>query len=95
MVIMNNDNFPEFIDQKKYPDFWEQMKGFSEFAKSVGQDVAEGNSILVSEQKRNQRLSICNSCSQFNKESKKCYMCGCFMEHKIKFKSAECPMSKW
>jgi len=92
---MNNNNFPEFINEKNYPDFWEQIKGFKDFTKSVGQDITEGNSIFVSEQKKDQRLSICNSCSQFNKESKRCYMCGCFMEHKIKFKSANCPISKW
>lgn len=89
------NNYPEFIDPQKYPDFWKQMRGFSEFAKSVGQDVAEGNALIVSEQKRDERLSVCNSCSQFNKESKRCYMCGCFMEHKIKFKSAQCPLSLW
>ncbi len=33
------DKTPEFIDPKQYPDFWEQMKNFKEFAKSVGQDT--------------------------------------------------------
>jgi hypothetical protein len=90
-----SDQLPEFIDPKEYPDFWEQMKNFKEFAKSVGQDVAEGNGVLVSEQKLETRKQICNDCSQFNKESKRCYLCGCFMEVKWKFKSASCPISMW
>lgn len=89
------DQTPEFIDPKKYPDFWEQMKNFKEFAKSVGQDVVEGDGIFVSEEKRNKRSEICVDCSQFNRESKKCYLCGCYMEVKWKFKSATCPINMW
>lgn len=86
---------PGFIDSKKYPNFWEQMKNFKEFAQSVGQGVAEGNGLLISEEKRQQRENVCMECNQFNPESKRCYICGCFMEHKIKFRSSECPLSKW
>jgi hypothetical protein len=91
----DSKTFPDFIDPKKYPDFWEQMKNFKEFAQSVGQDVASGNGLFVSEEKRQYRENICMDCSQFNSESKRCYMCGCFMEHKMKFKSSSCPMMKW
>lgn len=89
------ENFPEFIDPKKYPNFWDQMKNFKEFTQKVGQDFTSQNGVLVSEEKRQQRENICQECSQYNSESKRCYLCGCFMEHKIKFKSAECPASKW
>jgi hypothetical protein len=90
-----NDQSPEFIDPKKYPDFWDQMKNFKEFAKSVGQEAAEGNGILVSDEKVADREKICNACSQFNKESKKCYLCGCYMVVKWKFKAAACPINMW
>lgn len=89
------DKTPEFIDREKYPDFWEQMKNFQEFAKSVGQGVVEGNGILVSEEKQKKREEICNDCSQFNRDSKRCYLCGCYMEVKWKFKKSECPMNMW
>ena len=90
-----SDQFPEFIDREKYPDFWEQMKHFREFAKSVGQDITEGDAIFVSEEKLKNRESICNDCSQFNRESKRCYLCGCYMEVKWKFKASSCPISMW
>lgn len=90
-----SDSTPNFIDPKKYPDFWEQMKNFKEFAQSVGQSVAEGDEIFTSEEKIKQREQICQDCSQFNRESKKCYLCGCYMKVKWKFKAAECPMAMW
>lgn len=89
------DKTPEFIDQEKYPDFWEQMKNFQQFAKSVGQNVVDGNEVFVSEEKMKKREEICQDCSQFNRDSKRCYLCGCYMEVKWKFKSAECPISMW
>lgn len=89
------DPTPEFIDPKQYPDFWEQMKNFKEFAQSVGQDVVEGNGVLVSEEKKKTREETCYDCSQFNRESKRCYLCGCYMEVKWKFKSSSCPISMW
>ena len=90
-----SSKFPDHLDPQKYPDFWQQMKNFSSFLKEVGQDVSEGHGIFVTEQKCKERVDICNECSQFNKESKRCYICGCFMENKIKFKSSKCPLSKW
>jgi len=86
---------PDFIDPKQYPDFWEQMENFKKFAASVGQDVAAGDALFVSEEKRIKREQTCQDCSQFNRDSKRCYLCGCYMEVKWKFKSSECPMSLW
>jgi len=90
-----SDQIPEFIDPKEYPDFWDQMKNFKEFAKSVGQEAAKGNGVLVAEEKKKNREEICLSCSQFNKESKRCYLCGCYMEVKWKFQVSSCPISMW
>lgn len=89
------DPTPEFIDPKKYPDFWEQMNNFKEFAQSVGQNVVEGDGIFVSEEKLKKREESCYDCSQFNRDSKRCYLCGCYMEVKWKFKASECPISMW
>jgi hypothetical protein len=89
------DKTPDFINPQQYPDFWEQMKSFKEFAKSVGQDVVEGDGIFVPDDKIEEREKICNDCSQFNKESKKCYLCGCYMVVKWKFKAAQCPINMW
>lgn len=93
---MDNNKIPSLINENQYPDFWNQIKGFQSFLKDMGKDViVDGNSIIASEDKQSERLQICNECSQFNKQSKRCYLCGCFMENKIKFNSSKCPASKW
>lgn len=92
---MNTQGYPDFIDPKQYPDFWDQVKGFKEFVSEVGQTVVSGSTVFVSEELIENRLNICSECNQFNPTSKRCYLCGCFMEHKAKFKDAECPMNMW
>jgi hypothetical protein len=92
---MKKEDLPEFIDPKQYPDFWEQMKGFKNFISDVGQTIASGTNPILDEDFSQKRLDICNECNQFNVHSKRCYLCGCFMEHKVKFKDAECPMNMW
>jgi hypothetical protein len=92
---MNTEEYPDFIDSQKYPDFWKQINNFKKFASEVGQTTVKGGTIICSEETIQKRLEICNDCSQFNKESKRCYLCGCFMEQKIKFTASTCPASKW
>ena len=41
------------------------------------------------------RLAICNECPFFNKISKQCRKCGCFMKLKSTLKQASCPVGKW
>jgi len=92
---MEDKNLPELVDADQYPDFWTQMQNFQEFLKDVGQGVKEGNTVLVTEEKRLQREEICNQCALYNKEAKRCRECGCFMEIKWKFTKSECPINMW
>ena len=41
------------------------------------------------------RLNICQTCPMFNKYSKRCRKCGCFMKLKSTLKQAKCPLHKW
>lgn len=41
------------------------------------------------------RLVICNTCEHYDKTSKKCKKCGCFMEYKAMLPYVDCPMGKW
>lgn len=92
---MENNKIPMGVNPADYPDFWNQMQNFQKFLKDVGQGAASGNSVLVSEEKRLKREELCNECPSFNKESKRCRECGCFMEVKWRFTKAECPMNIW
>jgi len=41
------------------------------------------------------RLDTCNACEFLNKKSMRCNACGCKLEHKAKWKTADCPKNKW
>ena len=42
-----------------------------------------------------ERMAICNECEHLEQQSKKCKMCGCFMEYKTKLPYVSCPIGKW
>lgn len=85
----------DLIDDNQYPDFLQQIENFKKFSKDVGQSVKKNSSVLASKEDVEHRMKTCIQCQHFDKQQKRCYMCGCFMEHKIKFTAAECPLSKW
>jgi len=92
---MEEKKLPQGIDKENYPDFWDQMNNFQNFLKDVGQGVKEGNTVFVTEEKKQLREKLCNECSSFNSASKRCKMCGCFMETKWRFTKAKCPKMLW
>jgi hypothetical protein len=68
------------------------------FGKSVIrniQSVMQGNNLNVSEEEKQKRLNICNSCEFFIKESQRCSKCGCYMAVKTYLKAEKCPVGKW
>lgn len=48
---------------------------------------------LASEELKNKRLEICNSC-EHNKLGV-CAKCSCVLQGKVRIKSAQCPLGKW
>lgn len=49
----------------------------------------------TSEAKREARYSECQKCEHFIPDSKRCSLCGCFMEAKTWIEGASCPAEKW
>lgn len=41
------------------------------------------------------RLAICETCDRFNKDSRTCQQCGCFMPLKTVMANMACPIDKW
>jgi hypothetical protein len=50
---------------------------------------------LVSEEIRDSRLNICNSCQIRIESINVCRKCGCFLPAKTKLAIAGCPIGKW
>lgn len=42
-----------------------------------------------------ERLKVCRECEQFQKLSRQCRLCGCFLDLKAKLLEAACPAGKW
>lgn len=82
-------------DKKEFPNFFQQVKNLSQLSGEVVKDVVTGQEIFVSEEIKQSRLEECYSCSHYEKESKRCRACGCFLDYKTSVKSATCPIMKW
>ena len=41
------------------------------------------------------RYDKCKACEQFNSETFKCKLCGCYMKWNVKVALMECPIGKW
>lgn len=49
----------------------------------------------VTEEKKQERLSICEECPRYVKMTSQCLECGCIMKLKTKLAAATCPLGKW
>ena len=58
-------------------------------------DLINPNTEWASEEKSNERFSICKSCPELIKLTSQCKKCGCFMKAKTKLEKAVCPIGKW
>ena len=74
---------------EKPPSLFKMVKGF---VKEVAKYVAEG-APNVSPEVYFDRLEACDSCPHFLRESVRCGLCGCLIEHKAKWQTTECPDS--
>ena len=51
--------------------------------------------IIASEEKIENRMSLCYNCIALDKEQVRCKLCGCYMKLKVRFDAAKCPAGKW
>jgi hypothetical protein len=74
-------------------DHWRSLKAF-----------IKGKHVIVPQEIAEQRWEICKGCPYLkydetnpdtNKKDGRCTECGCFMNVKTHYATAECPISKW
>lgn len=82
-------------DDNQFPSLGEQGKNLADLLLKAAKAVSEGGDLVVGEYERNRRLDICKACDRFHASKKRCKECGCFMEAKANFRTAECPLKKW
>ena len=49
----------------------------------------------VSQEQKQERLNICESCDKMNKDNKTCNECGCYLDIKTGWATESCPLGKW
>jgi hypothetical protein len=57
-------------------------------------DLLKGEVEKVSSEKAAERLAICDACPDLS-FLRACKHCGCFMDAKVKYTKATCPIGKW
>ena len=74
-------------------DHWRSLKAF-----------IKGRQVIVPQEIAEQRWEICKGCPYLkydetnpdtNKKDGRCTECGCFMNVKVHYATAECPINKW
>lgn len=80
-------------EELKMPGMLEMAKNLMKDGGNIIGNALKGNSTLLSDEEREARWSICQSCPFLQND--RCTKCGCFMKVKVAFKTSKCPMEKW
>ena len=83
----------------QFPSKAQQGKNLAKFTMQVVKDVVVGgigsDDIFVSSTIQNDRMNVCRGCEYYSKSNNRCRQCGCWLIHKVKFKTSTCPIAKW
>jgi hypothetical protein len=77
---------------EKPPALLKRAKNLAGAAGRIGKAAITGDTVRVDDATRIKRLSICesNKCGAFNKKTRVCNWCGCFMNEKAKYATEIC-----
>ena len=80
---------------EQFPSGKDQLKSITELIQNVILDAVKGNEVFVTDEVEKNRIDTCNSCDRFDTLSRRCRECGCFMDQKVPYAAASCPLNKW
>lgn len=73
------------------PSFLQMMKNFAtETARYIKQGAPN-----VTEAEYASRVQECDACPHLEREHMRCGLCGCTIENKAKWQTADCPDNRW
>ena len=85
-------------NQEEFPSLPEQGKNLAKFTFEVVKDVvnvSHKRDVYVKDEVKKDRMDVCKKCDYYHAKQNRCKHCGCFLEHKVKFRISECPIGKW
>lgn len=71
--------------------FLQMVKNFASEAK----DYIKQGAPNVTEAQYAERVQTCDACPHLLREEMRCGLCGCFVEHKAKWQTSNCPDNRW
>jgi len=80
-------------EELKLPGMMEMARNLINDGSKIMSNAIQGNKTLVSDEVRNTRWSVCQSCQFLQND--RCTKCGCFMKVKVAFATSVCPENKW
>ena len=78
-----------------YPSLPEQGKNLAKFAFELVKNAMQSDALFVSDEVKEERLTICRACEYYDEEQFRCKHCGCWLESKSRFALDSCPIDKW
>ena len=83
-------------EEKQYPSHLQQGKNLAKFAWEIIKKTMENEeSLTVSDEIFEQRLSICKQCEYYDPSQTRCKHCGCWLGQKARWALDSCPIDKW
>lgn len=82
-------------EEQQFPSLPEQAKNSTLLIADVIRNAIQNNQIFAKPEEKTRRYDICQACEFFERNSKRCRKCGCYMENKTGLTAAKCPVNKW
>jgi len=79
----------------KFPSVFQQVKNVTKAAARASKALLKGEQIKATKRVQANRKKVCDSCDRLDKESGRCYECGCQYKYKMATATEECPIGKW
>ena len=76
----------------EYPSFLQQGQNL---INSIKQIATSNQPLTVSDEIKEQRMTICRACDEYDADQVRCRKCGCFLLIKTSFSVDSCPLQKW
>lgn len=51
--------------------------------------------VFVDSNQSQQRIEICQTCTDYDCVNERCNLCHCYMQFKTQLKHSKCPIGKW
>jgi hypothetical protein len=74
-----------------YPGLIRQAQNLASATVNVGWTAMQGGRVRVPDEEYARRLEVCRACPQYDQGRRRCRLCGCYTELKLRLATEQCP----